>query len=65
MAQPTKRELAGAVARLSSLAQQLHACYANDTQPNRAEAMAALAKQADKEAEILWRLPCGYGQEEG
>ncbi len=68
MSAPTKKQLAGAVAELHQIAQDLARTYGNDRPGatygeqghSRADAMAALSKRADKVAEILWRLPIDY-----
>lgn len=53
----TKRDFVAAFREMHSIAQELYGCYANDTQPHRAEAMAALKKRADKLSEIAWDEP--------
>lgn len=58
MNRPTRAQLAYSLSQMYGYAQELHSCYANDTQPHRAEAMAAILVKADKLAEtMLWPMP--------
>lgn len=57
MKRPTYAELAYALSQMAGHCQELHACYANDTQPHRADAMAAILAKSGKLAEILYRVP--------
>lgn len=57
MTRPTRAQLAWTVSELVSLCHQLHGCYANDVQPNRAEAMEALLAKVEPHRAILDRMP--------